>query len=493
MKQRARVKRIVVAGAGVAGLTAAALLGRSGFEVTLLEKNGYPGGRAAQLQHDGFRFDLGPTLLFMPDVFRAAFAACGGDFDCEVPCTRLNPNYRLTFPDGRVLELSGYLSETLESLERFEPGSSGGLLRYLAGAAEAYELSRRHFVGKRIRSAFAFARPATLGALLKSGAFRSLSATARRAFRSNDVAAALSFQSMYLGMSPFESPELYRLLFFTEMGEGIFFPRGGIGALVRALESLAAANGVQIVYNAPVTALERRNRRVTAVVSDAGRYECDAAVMTADLPYVYERLLGERSHRSTRMHLTPSAMLLYIALERRYPESAHHEFLMPADLRAVCRDIFERGEFPDDPAIYLAAPGATDPSMAPPGKEALYVLVPAPNLRGNVDWAARTGELAQRVLEIVERRRLPGLRSNIRWMRVRTPLDFETELNLHGGAAFGLSHGLTQIGPLRPDTRHRRYGNLYFAGASTRPATGLPLVTMSAMQTAERIREDFAA
>ncbi|HET7813815.1 MAG TPA: phytoene desaturase family protein [Candidatus Baltobacteraceae bacterium] len=493
MKLQSQTQRVVVAGAGVAGLTAAALLARSGFAVTLLEKNSYPGGRAAQLQLDGFRFDLGPTLLFMPDVFRKAFAQCGADFDREVPCTRLDPNYRLHFPGGRMLEISGSLPQTLESLERFEAGSSAGLLRYLAGAAQAYELSRRHFVGKRIRSAFEFLRPATMGALIRSGAFRSLATTAQRAFKSNDVAAALSFQSMYLGMSPFASPELYRLLFFTEMGEGIFFPAGGIGALVRALESLAVANGVEIEYGTPVTGLERNERRITAVLSGTSRFDCDAVVMTADLPYVYNRLLGEARHRSVRMQLTPSALLLYVALEERYPDLAHHEFLMPGDLRGVCSDIFERGVFPRDPAIYIAAPGATDPSMAPPGKEALYVLVPAPNLRGGIDWQGQAPSLAQHILAIVERRRLPGLRSRIRWMRTRTPLDFETELNLHGGAAFGLSHGLTQIGPLRPDTRHKRYRNLYFAGASTRPATGLPLVTMSAMQTADRIREDFAA
>jgi phytoene desaturase len=208
---------------------------------------------------------------------------------------------------------------------------------------------------------------------------------------------------------------------------------------------------------------------------------------------VYETLLGESTHRSLRMEHTPSALLLYIALDRRYDDLMHHEFLMPDDLRTTCEDIFDRGSVPRDPAIYLCAPGATDPTMAPPGGEALYVLVPSPNLLGVTDWAKETPALVERILETIERRRLPGLRSRIRFMRTRTPLEFRDDLNLFAGSAFGLSHGIFQIGPLRPDNRHKRLRNCYFAGASTRPATGVPLVTMSAMQTVERICEEISA
>ena len=490
--RKAGGKRVVIVGAGVAGLTAAALLARAGYQVTVLEKGRGPGGRAAQFTREGFTFDLGPTLLFMPHVFREAFAACGADFDAEVELQRLRTNYRLHFPDGRTLTLSPVLSETMASLEQFEPGTSAGLLAYLAGAARAYEDALTHFVGSRLRSSAQFLHPRNIAALVRSGAFRSMRRTARRHFRSQQAASALSFQSMYLGMSPYASPELYRLLFFTEMGEGIFFPRGGIGALVRALERLALRCGAEIRYECEVRDTWQAGDRVTHVLAIDGEHACDAALFTADLPFVYERILRERGHRSTRMRLTPSALLLYVALEERYAQMLHHEFLMPADLRATCRDIFREGRCPDDPAIYLAAPSASDPGMAPPGKEALYVLVPVPNLLGNTDWESGTGEYTERVLERIETRLLPGLRSRIRWYETRTPLDFQRELHLQHGSAFGLSHDLLQIGPLRPDTRHRRLKNLYFAGASTRPATGLPLVTLSAMQTAERIREEIA-
>ena len=215
--------------------------------------------------------------------------------------------------------------------------------------------------------------------------------------------------------------------------------------------------------------------------------------MNADLPYVYGTLLGETKHRSLSMRHTPSALLIYAALDRRYDDLLHHEFLMPTDLKGTCEDIFDRGAIPGDPAIYLCAPTVTDPSMAPPGGEALYVLVPAPNLSGVTDWARQTDEVADRILRIIEERRLPGLRERIRFMKTRTPLEFRDELNLNMGAAFGLSHDVLQIGPMRPDNRHARIKNCYFAGASTRPATGVPLVTMSAMQTAERILEEMPA
>lgn len=488
-----RKTKAVVVGAGVAGLVTAALLAHRGYEVTVLERDSVPGGRAAQRTWDGFTFDLGPTLLFMLDVYRSAFAAWGGDFDREVPVVRLRPNYVLHYADAPSLTVSPVLCETLESLERLAPGSSDGFLRYFAEAAHAYEISRREFVGERIPSFTHFVTPRKLRALLQTGAFRTLAHSARRAFGSARVADAFSFQSMYLGMSPFQSPLLYRLLMYTELGEGIHFPLGGIGALPRALARAVERNGGSIHYDEPVSAVEREGSRIAAVRTARDRYPCDVVVMNADLPYVYEHLLGEPRHRSLRMRHTPSALLIYAALDRRYDDLSHHEFLMPGDLRATCDDIFGRGVVPGDPAVYLCAPAATDPSMAPPGCESLYILVPAPNLRGATDWARETPSLTQRILEIVERRRLPGLRSRIRFLRTRTPLDFREELNLNAGAAFGLSHDVLQIGPLRPDNRHRGLRNCFFAGASTRPATGVPLVTMGAMQTAERILEEIPA
>lgn len=484
---------MAVVGAGIAGLVTGALLAFRGYDVTVLERDGVPGGRAAQRTWDGFTFDLGPTLLFMLDVYRTAFAAWGEDFDREVPVERLRPNYTLHYGDGASLTVSPVLSETLESLERLSPGSSNGFLHYFAEAAHAYELSRREFVGERVTSLGAFLAPRKIRALIQAGAFSSLARRARRAFGSARVADAFSFQSMYLGMSPFDSPLLYRLLLFTELGEGIHFPLGGIGALPRALARAVERNGGTIRYEEPVTAVERDGAKIVAVRTARARYSCDLAVMNADLPYVYEQLLGEPDHHSLRMRHTPSALLIYAALDRRYDDLLHHEFLMPSDLRATCADIFRRGVVPDDPAIYLCAPTATDPSMAPPGCEALYVLVPAPNLSGQTDWALETGALAERVLEIVEQRRLPGLRSRIRFMRTRTPLEFRDELHLNAGAAFGLSHDVLQIGPMRPDNRHRHLANCYFAGASTRPATGVPLVTLSGMQTAQRILEEIPA
>ncbi len=484
-------KRAVVVGAGVAGLTAAARLAYAGYETTVFEKQDRIGGRAAQATWHGFTFDLGPTLLFMLDTYRAAFASWGADFDCEVPAIRLRPNYRLTFSDGASLTVSSVLSETIASLEALQPGASAGFLRYLAGAARAYDISLREFVGTRIRHPGQFFTPRKVAALVHAGAFRKLFPGAAHAFGSPAIAAAFCFQSMYLGMSPFDSPELYRLLLFTELGEGIFFPQGGIGALPRALERAALANGATIRCNCEVTSLDVGGDAVHSVQTGDERIACDVVVLDADLPYAYGTLLAEPVHRSRRMRLTPSALLIYAALDRRYEDLLHHEFLMPADLRATCDDIFRRGCMPRDPAIYLAAPATTDPSFAPPGKEALYVLVPVPNLTGTTDWQAQSESIAASILERIERRRLPGLRSCISFYKIRTPLDFAQAMNLSDGAAFGLSHDIFQVGPLRPDNRHRRYRNVFFVGASTRPATGLPLVTMGAMQTVDRILEEI--
>ncbi len=482
-------KRAIVIGAGIGGLTAAALLGSRGYDIKVLEKSDRPGGRAAQAAWQGHTFDLGPTLLFMLDVYRAAFSAWGADFDREVPTIRLRPNYRLNFPNGDILTVSSVLSETMRSLEEISPGSSRGLLPYLAGAAKSFELSLEHFIGRPVKKATQFLAPRVVRALIDAGAFRSLGKAAARAFANPGLANAFSFQSMYLGMSPFQSPDLYRLLVFAELGQGIYYPRGGIGALCRALERAAVANGASVQYNTDVTSIDLGADRAWGVRVGQEFYSADVVVVNADLAYAYAHLLCERRHRSGRMRSTPSALLIYAALTERYPDLAHHEFLMPQDLKSTCDDIFHLGVVPRDPAVYLAAPSASDPSVAPAGGESLYVLVPVPNLRKFSGWH-RTEEIVERILSTVERRRLPGLRSRLRFYKTRTPLEFERNLHLHDGAAFGLSHDVFQIGPLRPDNRHRRYRNVYFVGASTRPATGLPMVTLGAMQTAERILEE---
>lgn len=482
-------KRIAVIGAGVAGLVAATRLAYLGFDTVVFEKSASVGGRAAQATWDGFTFDLGPTLLFMLDVFREAFRSWEADFDAEVPTTRLRPNYRLNFPDGRSLVVSPVLSETLASMRALAPGSERGLLPFLAGGARSYELLMSEFVAKPDASLWQFLSPKSVATLFRAGAFRTLAGSARRAFRSPNVESAFSLQSMYLGMSPFEAPDMYRLLVFNELGQGIFFPHGGIGALPRALQRLAEARGARFHLSCAVERVEPKNGAVVVGTADDSA-EFDAVVVTADLAYAYHSLLGER-HASARMDHTPSALLLYIALERAYPDLLHHEFLMPQQLSSTCSDIFQEGRMPRDPAIYLCAPAQTDASLAPQGKDALYVLVPAPNLSGSTSWQTQTDEIAGEIIDTIERRRLPGLRSRISFYKTRTPLDFEHELNLFAGSAFGLSHGLFQIGPFRPSNRHRRHNNVYFAGASTRPATGLPLVTIGAMQTVDRIAAEM--
>ena len=489
---RSRRKRAVVVGAGIAGLTSAALLSAQGYDTTVLEKTGTYGGRASRAVWNGYTFDLGPTLLFMLDVYRKAFSQWGGDFDSAVPCVRLRPNYRLQFVDGTALTVSSFLSETMESLEAIHPGSSRGFLSYLAGAARSYETGRREFTDAPIRRLSDFLRPAKLGAAARAGLFRSLGRSARSAFTDSRIAAAFSFQSMYLGMSPFASPDLYRLLFFTEFCEGIYFPFGGIGALADALYRAAIANGAEFYFDCAVESAQVKDDAIRSVRAGDDDVPADVVLFNADVPYVYNDILRRTRHRSTRMKTTPSALLMYIGLREGYSDLQHHEFLMPRDLRSTCKDIFDKKVFPSDPAVYLAAPAVTDPTMAPPHGESLYVLAPAPNLNGAQAWN-HPEELAERVLDIIEQRRLPGLRSRMEFCNIRTPSDWADEMNLWRGSAFGLSHELSQIGPFRPNNRDGKIKNAYFAGASTRPATGLPMVTLSALQTVDLIAKECPA
>ena len=317
----------------------------------------------------------------------------------------------------------------------------------------------------------------------------------RRYFRSERLQHTFSFQSLYLGLSPFESPAIYSLLPYTEIAGGLYFPRGGMHAIPRALARLAGQLGVEFHYNADVMHLERAGRRVRAgVLADGTRLPADVILANADLPYVCETLLGEPHPRVGRLDFSCSAFLLYLGVGRTYPGLTHHALVVPRDLRAACEDIFDRRRIPTDPPYYLCNPSKTDPALAPPGCENLYVLVPVPSQAPGkeIDWDVEGPRLEAAMLERLERFGLCDLRHHVVARRRFTPVDFTRDFSATRGEAFGLAHGMDQVGWFRPHNRHPRYENLYFVGQSTHPGCGVPMVLISARLVTERIAEEQA-
>lgn len=490
-----RTRHVVVIGAGLGGLAAAVRLRHRGYRVTVLERHAHPGGRCGLWESKGFRFDTGPTLLLMVDYLRAVFREVGREMDDYLELRQLDPNYRVHYADGTTLDVTSRINAMLEGVERIEPGSSPRFLRFLSETAQLYRIGLDGFVDKQVHRRGDFFNLKNAALLVRGRAMERLQRMVGRYFRTSKLRQTFSFQSLYLGLSPYESPAIYSLLPYTEVAGGLYFPMGGMHAIPRALARLATELGVEIRYGADVAALERADRRVTAaVLADGRRVPADLVLANADLPYVYATLLGEPYPRIERFDFSCSAFLMYLGLDRRYPALPHHTLVVPGDLRRTCEDIFDRAQVPADPAYYLCNPSKTDPSLAPPGCENLYVLVPVPSQQPGreIDWSIAGPRLEEEMLTRLEQFGLGDIRRHIVTRRSFTPADFTGLFSATRGEAFGLSHGIDQVGWFRPHNRHPEYGNLYFVGQSTHPGCGVPMVLISSRLVAARIAEEQA-
>lgn len=485
----------LVIGAGIGGIATAGRLARQGYEVTVVEKNGQPGGRCDQLVRDGHRFDIGPTLFLMPEVFAETYEALGERMEDHLDLRRIDPTYRLRFDDGTELSLTANLHAMQEQLEAIEPGSFGGLLRYLSEGHRHYKMSLEHFVGRNFYSLFDYFSPGNLPLLFQLKALVKHYDNVGNYFQDPRLKAAFTFQNMYLGLSPYDAPATYSLLQYTELADGVWFPMGGMYRVIESLVTIAEENGVSFHYNAPAASIETEGDRATAVILEDGRrLAADVIVANADLPYVYQNLLHdpEQSAKMDDKKYTCSAIMFYWGVDRVYPQLLHHNVFLSGDYRASFDRIFEDFALPEDPSFYVHAPARTDPAAAPEGQDTLMVLVPAGHLQEGVeqDWVAWKEQARCTVLQELKQIGVDDLEQHIKFEVSYTPRDWRSKYNLAKGAAFGLSHNFAQVGYLRPQNKHRRYGNLYFAGSSTHPGTGLPIVLLSARLTTERIVED---
>jgi phytoene desaturase len=493
-------KRVAVIGSGMGGLAAAIRLASSGFEVEVFEKNARVGGRVDRLETEGFAFDTGPSLLLMTDTYRELFRSAGRDLDDYVRLIPLDSDYRVTFGDGDSLTMRRTLPEMIKELERIEPGVTPRFYRFLEDACHKYRLGRSEFVERDFDRAKDFFGLRNLRLLLKTKAVNNYYRQVSKFFRTEKLKQVFSLQTMYLGLSPFEAPAVYSLLPYTEIAEdGLWFPEGGMYSLIQAMERLATELGVRFHLDSPVeeVVVTKGRARGVRVAGEAGGEEigADAVLANADLPYAYRHLLGGaadgdfRLRKRERLKYTASAFMLYLGVDGELENMLHHNFYLSGRYRENFEAIFRDRRLPDDPSFYAVVASKTEPRLAPEGKSCLFVLVPVPHLGPNVDWARDGDAFKEKVYGLLERR--CGLdRGKVVYEKVRTPLDWRKEYNLEEGAAFGIGHGIFQVGYFRPPMVSRAIQGMYFVGASTRPGTGVPLVTIGARLVADRIARE---
>jgi phytoene desaturase len=492
MKQTA-----IVIGAGIGGIATAARLARNGFSVTVLEKNDKPGGRCNQIVQDEHRFDIGPTLFLMPEVWEETFASLGEKMSDHLTLKRIDPTYKVHFEDGLQLQLTSNIGEMQTQLEKIEKTAFTGFLNYIAEGAKHYKISLEKFVGRNFYNIFEYFSLGNLPLLFQLKALVKHYDNTGNFFKDERLKAAFTFQNMYLGLSPYDAPATYSLLQYTELAEGVWYPMGGMYAGIEALVKIAEKLGVKFLYNTPVKHINVGKSKVESVVTEDGRtFSADIFVGNADLPYIYKELLPENKEAKILDNklYTCSTIMFYWGVDKTYPQIAHHNIFLGGDYKASFDKIFDEHTLPEKPSFYIHAPARTDSAAAPKDQDTLYVLVPVGHLDESIrqDWDALVARAHQTVYERLEKEMgITDLKEHIKFEIIHTPKTWKENFNLNKGAAFGLSHNFWQVGFLRPQNRHKKFKNMYFAGASTHPGTGLPIVLLSARLTTERILKEM--
>ena len=488
--------KVIVIGAGAGGLTAAAHLARAGMQVTVVEKNESAGGRCARVVREGHTFDAGPTLFVMPRLFEQEFAALGVSVRERLDLLRVDPTYHLVFDDGQRLALTSDMERMRSQLEAVEPGSFDGFNRYIKQGGRYYDLSMEHIVRRNFRTLAEFLTPANLRVFLKVGALTTHYSGMGRFFHAERLKAVFTFQDMYMGLSPFEAPSTFSMMQYTELAHGVWYPRGGMHSVVVALQEIAARNGAEFAFGTPVARIDTRDGRAQGVVlGDGRRLRADIIVANADLPYVYRELLPDdgSARRLDRLNYSCSTINFLWGTDRPFPQLPAHLLFISDDFRANFDEIQRDRTIATNPSVYIHAPTRLDASLAPAGQDTLVGIVPVGHIdeTRQQDWADLRARARLALMQRLASIGVTDLEAHLKFEICLTPLDWQRRFNLAKGATHGLSHRLMQMGYFRPHNQHARYRNLYFAGASTHPGTGLPTALVSGRLVAERIAEDL--
>ncbi len=485
-----RSDRVVVVGAGLAGLSAALHLAGRGREVTVVEREGWPGGRAGRLDVDGYRIDTGPTVLTMPDIIDDTFAAVGESSSGRMDLLAVDPAYRAQFADGSSIDVHSDADQMAAAIEEFAGAKQAAGYRQLRDwLTRLYHTEFDGFIARNFDSPLSLLNP-QLAKLAAIGGFRKWDVMVKRHISDPQLRRVFTFQSLYAGVAPRQALAVYAVIAYMDTISGVLFPRGGMRALPDALAAAATDAGVRFHYGATVTGLESTGGRVAAVRTDQDqRITCDAVVLTTELPQTY-KLLGREPRRIGTLRPAPSAVVVHVGSPSRPPANralAHHNIVFGAAWDETFTDIIRDGRLMRDPSLLVTRPTASDPSLAPAGHDLFYVLAPAPNLaRGVVDWSRIGDAYADQLLDVVAARLVPGLRDGAKVLHVVNPADWARQ-GMVAGTPFALAHTFAQTGPFRPANTVRGVDNAVLAGSSTVPGVGVPTALISGRLAADRI------
>ena len=477
--------RAVIIGSGFGGLAAAVRLGARGYRVTIVEKLGAPGGRAFVLSQDGFTFDTGPTIVTAPFLFEELWAICGRRMADDVELRPMTPFYQIRFQDGQVFNASADEAAMRAEIARFSPRDVAGYGRFMRRSEAIYRAGFEELGDQPFNSIFDMARIA--GDLARLEGWRSVYGLVSKYFRDERIRTVFSFHPLLIGGDPFRASSIYCLISYLEKRWGVHFAMGGTGVLVKGLVDLIESQGGELRCGEEVETILVEDGRATGVALASGeRIAASVVVSNADSAWTYRHLVPAHARRRwtdrriDRARYSMGLFVWYFGVDRRYGDVAHHTILLGPRYRELLRDIFDRKRLASDFSLYLHRPTATDPSLAPKGCDAFYVLSPVPNLLGGQDWRVEAEPYRRRIAESLEATILPGLSEALITSHVATPLDFQDRLNSYRGAGFALEPILSQSAWFRPHNASEDVRNLFLVGAGVHPGAGLPGVLCSA-------------
>ena len=489
-------RRVIVIGSGFGGLAVANRLQAANMQVTLLEKREKVGGRAYQMIKEGYTFDMGPSLITAPYLIDDVFKAAGRSMEDYLKLIPLDPYYRVYFHDGTHIDYNGDTDEMKAQMRSFNASDADRYDDFMDAIKPIYD----EVIVKKLG-----AQPFdTMGSMLrftpralKLGAFMPVSMYVKRFFKDFRHRFMFSFHPLFIGGHPFRVPAIYLMIPYLEKKDGVWFTNGGMYSVVTAMKDLFLSQGGTLYTDTEVQEITVDQGKVTGVIANGHTFEADAVVSNADLAHTYKHLVNPTWRKKwtdkkiDNMKYTMSCFLLYLGVRKQYPQLVHHTLILSERYKELVDEIFDNKPLPDDFSMYVHAPTKTDPGMAPPGCESIYVLIPVSNLKGGVDWEQEKEAYADRVLTFLEKWGLDDLKENLDVCEIFTPNDFKTELNAFQGNAFAIEPKLTQTAYFRPHNRSEDIDGLYISGAGTHPGAGVPGVLLAAEATANCVKDDL--
>ena len=486
-------KKVVVIGAGIGGLGTAGLFAKKGYDVTVLEKNATLGGRANIFEAEGFKFDMGPSWYLAPDLFEHFFNLMGERVEGHLDLVRLSPSYRIFFHnDGEPLDIHSDMAKDAATFEAIEPGSSEKLRAYLKQSEYQYEVATKHFMYKNYDTVFDFFNRRVMTEGQKLSVFSKMHSFVSKFFKTRKLQQVMEYTMVFLGTSPYEAPALYNLMSHMDFNQGVFYPQGGFYELIKALAHVAEKNGAKLRTNSPVAEIVVEDGVTKGVQLENREFvPADIVISNADIQFTETKLLEERwrTHNDkywSKRVMAPSAFIMYLGVREKLPGLIHHNLLFSEDWRRNFDDIYKDPCLPEEPSLYVCASSVTDPSVAPAGKENLFVLVP---IASDLAITEEQKEAySEKILDLMEREMgLKDLREKIEFKRIYTVSDFAADYNAYKGTALGLAHTIWQTAIFRPNNHSKKVKNLYYVGAGTNPGIGTQICLISAELVFKRV------